>query len=302
MLSRFSLANRKEGLLILMPVGVPKIAFELTDLVVVHRHGPEVVKQAIFCIEERVGRSRLFQRCEHSLQQLLIEDRALEHIGRNAVVYEGSIGFSIRKLLAENILIDNERNETDATQTGEIGASSCTHIDLEEIVFAGARIVFDVEVSISLILRSLQEFASVLDDGGLTFAQNAKWVTKRGGAVILKGSDAARYRNQVSFCIAEGVENAQRFVATGDEVLNQEIAIVVRGAHVLPHLCKLCGRFDFVSFSFVGNIRILELRGVGGLCYTGVRKSIERKRFRAFAACAEIPGLGCGMESSSQSS
>ena len=41
----------------------------------------------------------------------------------------------------------------------------------------------------------------------------------------------------------------------------------------------------------MGNIRILELRGVGGLCYTGVRKSIERKRFRAFAACAEIPGF-----------
>ena len=230
MLSRFSLADRKEALLVLMSVGVPEIAFELTDLVVVHRHGPEVVKQAIFGIEERVGRSRLFQRCEHSLQQLLIEDRTFEHIGRNAVVYEGPVGFSIRKLLAKNILVDNERNEIDATQTGEIGASSCTYIDLEEIVFAGARIVFDVEVSISLILRSLQEFASVLDDGGLTFAQNAKWVTKRGGAVILKGSDAARYRNQVSFCIAEGVENAQRFVATGDEVLNQEIAIVVRGA------------------------------------------------------------------------
>lgn len=191
MLSRFSLSDRKEGLLILMPVGVPKIAFELTDLVVAHRHGPEVVKQAIFCIEERVGRSRLFQRCEHSLQQLLIGDRALEHIGRNAVVYEGSIGFSIRKLLAENILIDNERNETDATQTGEIGASSCTHIGLEEIVFAGACIVFDVEVPISLILRSLQEFAGALDDGGLTFAQNAERVTKRGGTVILKSSDAA---------------------------------------------------------------------------------------------------------------
>lgn len=109
--------------------------------------------------------------------------------------------------------------------------------------------------------------------------------------MILKGSDAARYRNQVSFCIAEGVENAQRFVATGDEVLNQEIAIVVRGAHVLPHLCKLCGRFDLVSFSFVGNIRILELRGVGGLCYTGARKSIEAEAFQGLRACAEIPGF-----------
>ena len=106
MLSRFSLTDRKEALLVLMSVGVPEIAFELTDLVVVHRHGPEVVKQAIFGIEERVGRSRLFQRCEHSLQQLLIEDRTFEHIGRNAVVYEGPVGFSIRKLLAKNIPLD----------------------------------------------------------------------------------------------------------------------------------------------------------------------------------------------------
>ena len=60
MLSRFSLADRKEALLVLMSVGVPEIAFELTDLVVVHRHGPEVVKQAIFGIEERVGRCLLY--------------------------------------------------------------------------------------------------------------------------------------------------------------------------------------------------------------------------------------------------
>ena len=126
--------------------------------------------------------------------QLRVGNMTLDDLFGHTGVQGIAIGFLIRNLTMQNVLVYKQTGDVRAALGHIVRVATGTRIDFEELVGAVARIVFNIEVAKTAIANVLAKALGVLDDAIDALGQDAHRVADARRGVVLKHHATAGHR------------------------------------------------------------------------------------------------------------